>query len=92
MLKTMTDRQTLAWLWETGALYQFPSGRVLCVGATFAYFITADGLTLADIQVLDRPKSDFFLQRAHLRYTYQSRQQLLTDYGTGLFTPYFTLP
>lgn len=78
-------------IWEVGDLYRFTTGLVLCVGAghTFAYFITTEGMPLADVQVIDVPKDACFLHNTGLRYTYTSREQVLHDFAEGLFTPYF---
>lgn len=84
-----TDSYVLRW--EVGDLLKFPTGLVLCVGAThtFAYFITAEGIPLADIQVLDGKKGVSFLSNVSLRYDFQSRAQLEQDFKAGLFSPYF---
>ncbi|MVM28452.1 hypothetical protein GO755_00305 [Spirosoma sp. HMF4905] len=80
-------------VWAVGDLYQFPTGLVLCVGAnhTFAYFVTAEGMPLADVQLVDVPKDTFFLHNTGLTYQYESREQVQQDYKNGLFTPYFVV-
>ena len=79
--------------WEVGDLYRFPIGLVLCVGAghTFAYFITAEGMPLADVQIVDVPKDAYFLRNTGLPYTYSSREQTVRDFALSLFTPYFKM-
>ena len=84
-----TNRYVLRW--EVGDVFAFPTGLVLCVGAThtFAYFVTAEGIPLADVQVLDVGKDMYFQCNVGLRYDFQSRAQLQQDFQTGIFSPYF---